>query len=389
MPSASMNGSLRKIGNYLGLRTEIDKNNRVTNLIRSNLSVVDILPVDYALNFSYLTKAQGQPGYAVVYDFETPANGYAKRCKHYALPEANGLQLWLTDDTQAYEEMSNQYENNLIETGLNALADKGRQLQSLVRTFGPNTDLSQTINASGQFVKGGVDKVLGALGVHEDNSIGNTVGNFVGTAVGMALQGRQISLPKIWKQSDYNPSITFNVKLVSPYGNPESIKHFIIEPLIYILLLASPESIDGLTYGLAQPVKIKSYGITNINLGAITSISLRRGGRESSYNVYKQPLQIDVGINCIPLSAGFAHMADNAVDVIDMDWATKPYSENANGSPAFTTVGNIIQSLRPAPNEVVYCPSNTVNSNYSASNASNQSFDGINNLKSSVANFKI
>ena len=137
--------------------------------------------------------------------------------------------------------------------------------------------------------------------------------------------------------------------------------------LIYLLLLSSPESNDGLSYGLYQPVKIKAYGTSNINLGAITSISLRRGGRESSYNVYKQPLQIDVGINVMSLTSGFAFLSDGLTDVATMDDASTEYSENANGSPAITTIGNMIQSLRPAPQEIVNQNSaNLLTSSYNA-----------------------
>lgn len=386
--------SLRKIGNYLGLREEIDKKHRVTKLIRSNLSVVDLIPVDYAIRFEYITKnfdgGAGPNEYAIAYDFDTPAMNYASRCHKYDLEEANGVQLWLTDDTQAYEEFSNSFENNIVETKLNEWGQIGQQLQALIRTFPANSGLNQYIGKLGSVVRSGTAGMLNAVGLDGD-IVGQTIGNIAGSAASMILQGKQISLPKIWRQSDYNPSITFNVKLISPYGDPESIKNFIIAPLIYILLLAAPESTDGLTYGLYQPVKIKSYGITNINLGAITSISLRRGGRESAYNVFKQPLQIDVGLTCIPLSGGFAYMAENGPsDTASMTMATMPYEENANGSPAFTTIGNVIQSLRPAPLEVTeQSSSNNTTASYSyESSPDNWSFAGKqaqqNNLKGAL-----
>lgn len=343
-------GELRKIGNYLGLREEIDPQHKVTNLIRANLSVVDIIPVNYAINFAYVAKKAGSKEFAISYDFTTAMEDYYSRCNQYGLKPYNGLQLWLTDDTQAYEEFTNTFDSNLIETKLNSVGELGQTLQSVQRSVGLEEFMNGLVSNVKDATGNGARGIFNALGVKND-TIGDMAGNLFDLGANLIIQGKQISLPKIWRQSDYNPSLTFSVKLVSPYGDPKSIRHFIIEPLIYILLLAAPESTDGLTYGLYQPVKIKSYGISNINLGAIQSVSLRRGGRESSYNVFKQPLQIEVGITCIPLSPGFAYM-NGVADIATIDNSEQPYEENASGSPAFTTVGNIIQSLRPAPTSV-------------------------------------
>lgn len=344
-----VSGQLRKIGNYLSLRPEIDNNFKVTNLIRSNLSTVDIIPVDFALRFSYVAdKAQNSYGnnYAISYDFDTPTNNYRKKCEDYDLQPYDGIQLWLTDDTQAYEEFTNSFANNMIETGVNNVSENtGQRLQAFTQSFGVGAQQgSRFFEAGKQFIEDVFN--------HLPGNFGKEAANIAGTVADVVIRGKQISLPKIWRQSDYNPSISFNVKLISPYGDPEAIKHYIIAPLTYILLMIAPESGDGLTYGLYQPVKIKAYGIYNINLGAITSVSLRRGGRETAYNAYKQPLQIDVGVNCIPLTSGFAYLT-GLKDIATMNDASVPYEENAAGSPAITTVGNVIQSLRPAPSEIV------------------------------------
>lgn len=358
-----LGGELFHVGNYLGLRQEIDPGFTVTKLIRNNLSVVDLIPVDFSINWQKIVDPKQ---FAMTYDFDQSTKNYRERCEKYKLKPYDGLRLWLTDDTQAYEEVTNNFENNIIESKMNSLSEWGQKISGALKAF--NIDQKM----GGEFVS---DKVIepiggmikGALGTSEDSDGAKIIDGVVGaasTVTGMLLQGKQVSLPKIWRQSDYNPSLTFNVKLVSPYGTPDAIKNFIIRPLIHILLMSSPESTDGLTYGLYQPVKIKAYGMSNINLGAITSISLRRGGRETAYNIYRQPLQIDVGINCIPLSPGFAHMTE-LPDVATLDDASKPYEENAKGSPAFTTVGNIIQSLRPIPDEIISKTVGTTSSNYS------------------------
>lgn len=379
--SGGISGELRKIGNYLGLRQEIDPNHRITNMIRANLSTVDIIPVDFAIRLNYIANRQSNSSkdYAIAYDFDVPTANYRKRCQTYKLDGADGVQLWLTDDTQAYEEITNTFDNNIIETGINQVSGWAQTVQGYLKS------LNLDSNVGTQSIPGGAASIaakaltvpitgsMSALGIQHDAEVVNRqVANVTQTVADIVLQGKQISLPKIWKQSDYNPSITFNVKLVSPYGDPECVKRFITEPLVYLLLLFSPQSDDGLSYGLYQPVKIKAYGISNINLGAITSVSLRRGGRESAYNVYKQPIQVDVGINIMSLTSGFAFLSDGLTDVATMDDAAVEYSENANGSPAITTVGNIIQSLRPAPQDIVnQNTANLITSTFTAEARSN------------------
>lgn len=382
-----LEGRLRKIGNCLGLREAIDPEKRVTKHIRAELATVDIIPVDYALNLEYVAKRQDDSinDFAIAYDFDNATNNYAKRCINYGLKAYHGVQLWLTDDTQAYEEITSSFENNMIESGVNQF---GQRMQG-IRGALASANLGATINnhkipgVADDVIDGinsGLNTILGAFGVSEGTSTSNTFANITKTIADVVLQGKIISLPKIWKQSDYNPSVTFNVKLVSPYGSPEAIKQFIVAPLVHLLLLVAPESRDGLSYGLFQPLKIKAYGISNINLGAISSISLRRGGRETAYNVYKQPLQVDVGLNVIPLTSGFAFI-DGLHDVATMHDAAKPYSENASGSPAITTVGNIIQSFRPAPSEIVNQNSgNLVSASMSVNSRQDISLPGIGSL---------
>ena len=367
----TVNGQLRKIGNALSLRNEIDNDLKITGLIRSNLSVVDIIPVDYALNFTYLADKDGARQFAISYDFTQPTENYRKRCERYDLTPYDGIQLWLTDDTQASEEINHSFANNLIETGIE---DAVQSKFGKFRLYGDTLASAGLLKTQNDRPLGGEDSVAKKLKEMGWEGTGNAVewgGNLLGTMADIVIRGKQLSLPKIWKQSDYNPSVMFNVKLVSPYGSPKAIKEFIIAPLVYLLLMASPESGDGLSYGLYQPVKIKSYGISNINLGAITSIGIRRGGRETAYNAYKQPLQLDITLQVMPLTSGFAYMNENIADVATMKDADRPYSENATGSPAITTVGNMIQSLRPAPNSVVGAVYNNSTTGSVSANADN------------------
>ncbi len=355
--------ALKDIGNVLKLRDEIDPDLRVTKHIRANLATVDIIPVDYNLQLGAVNRKNG--GMAIVYDFLTPMRVYEKICKHYNLPGSyGGIRLWLTDETQAFEDFSQSFDNNIIETAVNTLSGIGNQLKHIIKSVGNSNAIHDAIFKDGPKIAGSFTRdIANGLGLDkistgDPNTVGSKLSDILSggaeTAAEIVLQGKQVSLPKIWKTSEYKPTFTMNLKLVAPYGHPECIKHFITQPLLHLMILSSPRSTDGLSYGLFQPVRIKGYGMANVNLGAIDNIQIRRGGRETAYNVYKQPLILDVSINVIPLSDGFAVMDHyGPKDIATFNEASKPYAENITETPAITTLGNIIQSLRPAPDDVV------------------------------------
>lgn len=356
---------MKDIGNVLSFREAVDTQKRVTKHIRANLATVDIIPVDYTLKMSALTREE----MAIEYDFMTPINIYQKICNSYKLKSNyGGIRLWLTDDTQAFEEYSHHFSENTIERGINSLSGRGRELRQILQSTGNSSMVNEMLSRAGNLAMGGVERGVNAAvnftvdampGTHtgQDQDIKhNLSAAIVGaakTAASIVFQGKQVSLPQIWSGSEYHPTLTLNLKLVSPYGYKDAIAKFIIEPLLYILIMSAPRTTDGLSYGLYQPVKIKGYGLSNINLGAIQSVSVRRGGRSTAYNVWKQPLILDVAIQIQPLCGGFAVMEPDVLDVADATDANKLYVENKATSPAITTVGNVIQSLRPAPQDVV------------------------------------
>jgi len=50
-------------------------------------------------------------------------------------------------------------------------------------------------------------------------------------------------------QLHYSGNLSVNIRLVSPYGHPKAVKEFILKPLSYLLLLAAPQTTNGVTYG--------------------------------------------------------------------------------------------------------------------------------------------
>ena len=123
--------------------------------------------------------------------------------------------------------------------------------------------------------------------------------------------GIQSALPKIWQRSDYNNTSSFTIKLVSPSGHYEDVRKFVIDPLLRLILAASPITYDGVSYGYPPIWKVQARGLLSMNLAAITAIVISRGGQDTLFNRWNQPTNIDVRLTVEPLVNGFASPLTN------------------------------------------------------------------------------
>jgi hypothetical protein len=357
------NLSLLPVGKPNSFHPSIDPNQRVHHYLESKMSIIDVIPCNYIFP---LTKAgeilnENTQDSSVILDSMLPKISYGqavtefgKVCKHYGLPGSyGGIRLYLTDETTSTDEFSNTYTNNWLQDAFNALTDKGRKFREVARSVSSAYDsaIAKGIGDAGGAAGGAIGSLTDAF----------TGGNFeaefkaIGERLGVALgTGNRISLPKLWSESSYRPNLSAVVKLVSPYGHPKAIKEFIIKPLMHLLIMASSRTPDGLSYGQSPKLTIKAYGITYLPLASIQSITLRRGGADTSFNVYRQPLSIDVSIMFESLLDGFAvHTGDfgdiskasvfHDSDDVEQDYRTAKAGERA----LFPTLDNVISSLRP------------------------------------------
>jgi hypothetical protein len=342
---------LSVIGRPMFLRKEIDSTHgHVDKMFRKGMKIIDIVPVDFNMNLNNLV-TENASNYMINYDFTTPMKNYKKLQKNYKLEEqTDGLRIYTTDETVMSEEFSNNFSPNKVSEMINSLStgSLATTARDLARSFGGSNVISESgkaiREATNEAAGGIIDKAISATPDFAQKGL-KIAGNVI-------AEGKHISLPKIWRESNYTPSLSLSVRLVSPYGSPASIKKHVIEPLIRLNLLTCPTSTDGVTYGKSPYVYVNAYGITNISIGYVESVSIRRGGDDVTYNQWRQPLFIDVAISIKPAMDGFAAI-DGLKTVADMDLAEDKFEGGGfmNPGPGFTTVGNIINSLRPMPIE--------------------------------------
>ncbi len=400
MPNSSEDKTYRiqDIGNTLKLRQTIDPGFKVTNWFRQGLNIVDLFPAAYKIDLtskhpSFRVYNRGQD---LSLGFKDPTEKFRNRCIAYGLDKTNtgqpaptALRLWVTGESTFQEEFGTSYSTNLIESGLNGLVSK---ISPLIRTAQKGS--AAVGSKLGQAVVGKltsvIDQAAGALtsvGTKDKpltsaekagNNIVTGLGGVAKLLLNNAAQFSYISMPKTYSGSSYSPALNFNVRLISPYGHPDAIQKFIVEPLTYMLLLTSPTTTDGITYGGASYVTVKAYGITDMILATIDNISIRRGGNDTAYNKFRQPLSVDINVSIKPASEGFAaFMHDNTDSSLLMNTREFRYPDgvknvaslpnpdfrynkdgtlspnaavdiNGNGvHSAMTTVGSILESFRP------------------------------------------
>lgn len=391
---------MKNIGNTLILPNRIDNHGRVSKYQRRNMRVVDMIPVDFQFlgnKLSNLKKLSSGDfdGKMLNYTYPKAIADFQKICEKYKIHHGQnygGIRLWLTDETSANEGFTNNFTTNLIEQGINTLGSKFKTFQQIYKSFASkgsynpleqitelgvvdkqnklknfNTRFSGKELTAAQALdkkrlqsdiaaaKKARSESYSAAGVGFLNDLTSKlpvdVEGLVKGLVGVVGRGETISFPKIWDTSDYTPTLNLNIKLVSPYGSQKAIQKFIIEPLLFLLILVSPRSKNNVTISKPSPLRIKTYGVSNINYGAVKNIQIRRGGGDSTYNKYRQPLSLNLNLQIEPLYNGFASIqTSNPNDDVSIDDFADDVShiiDDVRSSRSFTTLGDIIKSFRP------------------------------------------
>ena len=354
---AGASGELKEIGKPSKFNSLADPGNRISNYIKSKMNIVDLIPCDFTIDLMKALSNDNSSGKSKgdFFDDLKPKityldsiKKYKELCNNYSIVPYAGVRIFTTDETIATDEFRNQYADNIISSFVNSLTQKFRS----IRAFGKGAT-SKTNN----MIDRGIKETKNSASEFIGEEAGNTFGSLLQKSADVLISGQTISMPKVWDSSSYSPNTSIVIKLVSPYGCPEAIHEFIIKPLTYLLLLTLPRTKDGMSSGYPPIVSVRAYGMTDISVGAIQSLTLRRGGNDTSFNIYKQPLSIDVSMQIENLVDGCA--AYEKRDKMDIDEFESNAIPNSKRLIADTNVyqsvdttlmqtpGKIIRSLLP------------------------------------------
>ena len=192
------------------------------------------------------------------------------------------------------ESFSNSTTESSLASTINGFSDQVKEIKFLLAG---DTGLSSAIESMGSSVS---DSITGALG-NIGSSLGlGMLGDLASTGVQTVLKGGKIIFPKIWEDSQYSKSYSFDIKLRSPDHDSLSIFMNIIVPYIKILALVLPQNTSELIYNpnaYSTPYLVRAYckGMFNIDMGLITEMSVTRGA-ECQWNDNGLPTQIDISL---------------------------------------------------------------------------------------------
>ncbi|MFW6247179.1 MAG: hypothetical protein ACOC22_03355 [bacterium] len=338
-----------EIGRPSAYHESVDPNHRIGRYLKSKMSLIDILPCDYTLDLSKSeSNENGVTGMMPKIDYSNPIESFRKQCGYYGLDKCDGIRIYTTDDTTVSDSINNQLQDNYLQQTANKLSNFGQHIRQFTQSLGLN-QLRESINQKGKNI---AEQVADSSGASDDEQ--SKITELLGSFVDVAASGHKISFPKVWSESNYSPNFQANIRLSSPYGHPSAVKEFIVKPLMYLVLIGSPITNDGVSYGRPYFLTIDAYGLGHTPIGVISNITFRRGGNDTSFNIYRQPLTIDVSLEFEFLVSGFASFSgegkNNERDIFNT--SDSPLDSTRLNKPvSLPTLGSLVRSLRPTDPE--------------------------------------
>lgn len=200
----------------------------------------------------------------------------------------DGFTILGTNDSTFNETISNEYGPNRFQQAAEDISSKIKE-----SAIGSAASLVGNLYRSYDSANG-----LEALGI---------VGQFglLGALSGI-FQGVKIQLPQVWNNSDYNSSLNIMIRLISPSGDQASIKKYIKDPLEILIRATAPITLDGMMYGYPMIWDVKAHGVMHLKLATVTALTITRGGNDTVFNKYDEPLNVDVRLMITPINPGFA-----------------------------------------------------------------------------------
>jgi hypothetical protein len=245
--------------------------------------------------------------------------------------------LYVDGLTTVSDSFSNNTTESQLASSINGASEIAKELKFILGPGSALGEIQSFAERAASTVGGKLSEILNG-----QELAGGMLADLASTGISTIMSGGKLIFPKIWGDSTFSRSYSFDLKLRSPDHDSVSIFLNCLVPYIHLLALCMPQSI---TRGAAAyspnayntPFILRAYakGMFNINMGMITDLSVTRGG-EAQWNDNGLPTQIDISITI--------------EDLYNTLFITNPSSPDNNlisQSPAFRTgdifdlVGNL------------------------------------------------
>jgi len=173
-------------------------------------------------------------------------------------------------------------------------SDSAKQVGMKARNLKFNTAGGNFVDGMDAMLQAGKDVVSGML---------DQVTAGLGSVLQALTGGGFVDLPLKWDDSTMSlPSITYTMKLISPYGNLYSQLQNIYIPLCMLMAGALPLASGKSSYTSPYLCNLFNKGKQQIELGMITSLSITRGTSNLGWTKTRKPLAIDVSFTVTDFS---------------------------------------------------------------------------------------
>lgn len=279
------------------------------NLKRNTMPVLEIIPCIPSSGKSPIN----------IYSLESARNAsktednFDSKLAEFGFSAPNPIRLAFQAESFPTDSFSNEYG----ETFLNKMADVASEgVGELMQMTNTNNAMEAAKKIGRGLTEfGGIGATVGGMlttkagelesWVNKNKQAGGMKGAGAGGAglVSKMLGGQRVDFPMIWKNSIFNSSYSINIKLFNPKpGSLNVTNQYIIGPLALIMLLALPQSDEsGETYYWPYFHRITCKGLFDIKAGAITNVSVSKGGDQNQIAWNQRLSQVDVRIDFVNL----------------------------------------------------------------------------------------
>lgn len=205
-------------------------------------------------------------------------------------PNVESLHILGANDSTFTEVLSNNYKPSFIDSGSTS---KVQQFMGSLKNFNIAHQLFTAFDAD-----------AGRAIMRSSSSDSDILNMLSGKSLGY-----QTTLPKEWYNSSYQSGLQLLIRLVAPSGHYTDVYKYILQPLMYLICAASPVTYNGVSYGFPPLWRVEAEGLQTIPLAGISALTISRGGTDTIFNKWNQPLNIDVRMSLESIIDGFATFA--------------------------------------------------------------------------------
>ena len=295
---ARLNNEQEDVIQYFGIKPDysgyMNKVNMLCRILATFLDIQNLkVPWDKSTRFAtydwrnYKMKSQfgnlSQGNLSNIFSiFEDFANSASK----VVTKDYEFIQFYVMPNAGFSESYSNSTTSSMLENVTDQLSSVAKELQTVsAMTGGDIGNLAEdAVSSLTEYVNSNV-KI-------DSGPIGQMLRRLTGAAKNV-INGGNIIIPQIWNDSSADTSYSFEMHLVTPYGNKLAWYINIGVPMMYCIALALP--VQQSANSVSSPYLLQAFcpGWWNCQMGIMDSMSIEKGG-DGTWNAAGLPNEVTI-----------------------------------------------------------------------------------------------